>query len=89
MERNNQEHPDWDWPFTEKIDANQQFVKLAEQLDLNNLVHFFIRDIKQKYLESSIMVPSSRVLKVLDGINIEAMACGVPFVLIARPGQEI
>jgi glycosyltransferase involved in cell wall biosynthesis len=79
-------HPDWSLNIYGKIDNDQTFVKLSEQLGTVNSVRFFspISQIQEAYLDASIMVLSSRT-EGFGMVLIEAMACGLPCISFDCP----
>jgi len=74
-------YPDWELHIYGKIDANETYIKMAAEMDLTQYVYFHppTDDIQQAYLESSIMLLSSRS-EGFGMVLIEAMSCGVPCV---------
>ena len=78
-------YPDWELHIYGKIDQDKTFVKLASQLKLHNvLFHTPVKDIETKYLESSVMVLTSRS-EGFGMVLIEAMECGLPCISFDCP----
>ena len=76
-----EQHPEWQLEIYGKKDVSQNLESLADTLGITENVSFLDPDknIKQKYLESSIYVMSSR-FEGFGMVLIESMACGVPCV---------
>ncbi len=73
-------YPDWELNIYGKFDSEQTFIKQKEELSLKK-VFFYppVKDIREKYLESSIMVLPSRS-EGFGMVLVEAMVCGIPCV---------
>ncbi len=79
-------HPDWELSIYGKFEAESNLVKLSKELFIENSVHFYepVKNIEDKYLESSIFAFSSR-FEGFGMVLIEAMAYGIPCVSFDCP----
>ena len=79
-------HPDWELSIYGKFEAESNLLSLAKQLFIENSVHFYepVKNIEDKYLESSIFAFSSR-FEGFGMVLIEAMAFGIPCVSFDCP----
>ena len=79
-------HPDWRLEIYGNSNENQELKKLSNSLKINNSVTFFepVKNINDKYLESSILVMTSRT-EGFGMVLIEAMAMGLPCVAFDCP----
>ncbi len=75
----NAKHPDWSLEIYGKSNENQELQKLVNSLIIGNNITFFdpVKNINDKYLESSIMIMTSRT-EGFGMVLIEAMALGLP-----------
>lgn len=80
------QHPDWKIHLYGEGELENELRKSVAQNGMEDsfLIHKPVKDIKEKYLESSIYVMSSR-FEGFGMVLIEAMACGVPCVSFDCP----
>ncbi|MCA0133495.1 glycosyltransferase family 4 protein [Winogradskyella alexanderae] len=79
-------NPDWKLKIYGKFSKRLNLEKIAQQLNINNTVEFHqhTTDIKSAYLESSILVCSSRI-EAFSLVIAEAMSLGLPAVSFDCP----
>lgn len=81
-----QRHPDWSLHVYGSGELHDQVVEWIQERHLQTtiILHEPVENIREKYLESSIAVLSSRY-EGFSLVLLEAMACGVPFVSFDSP----
>ena len=81
-----EKHPDWILEIYGKSNKNQELQKLANSLNIGTNVTFFepVKNINDKFLETSIMVLTSRT-EGFGMVIIEAMATGLPVIAYDCP----
>ncbi|WP_394760354.1 glycosyltransferase family 4 protein [Flavobacterium sp.] len=79
-------HPDWILDIYGEYDSNSNYVSLAKQLQIDNKVNFKnpVKDIQEKYQESSIYLMTSRS-EGFPMVLLEAMSFGLPVVAYDCP----
>ena len=81
-----EKYPDWELEIYGKEEKEIGLRRLAENLRILNSVSFFepVKDIQQKYLESSFYILASR-FEGFGMVLTEAMACGLPCISFDCP----
>ena len=80
-------HPDWELNIYGKGNEKERLLQLIKEnrLEQQIKIHEPVKDIQEKYLESSLFLLSSRYLEALPMVMLEAMACGLPLVAFDAP----
>lgn len=78
-QKSSAKYPDWNLEIYGESNENQELQKLANTLNISSSVTFFapVKNINNKYLESSIMTMTSRT-EGFGMVLVEAMSLGLP-----------
>jgi glycosyltransferase involved in cell wall biosynthesis len=80
-------HPDWELNIYGSGDQKEQLLRSIEKNHLEKAIkiHEPVSGIQKFYLESSMLILSSRYLEALPMVLLEAMSCGLPLVAFDAP----
>jgi len=80
-------HPDWELHIYGNGNQKDHLLRIIRDncLEQQIKIHEPVKDIEEKYLDSSLFILPSRYLEALPMVMLEAMACGLPLVAFDAP----
>ena len=80
-------HPDWELYIYGNGNQKEYLLRIIQEnrLEQQIKIHEPVKDIQEKYLDSSLFILPSRYLEALPMVMLEAMACGLPLIAFDAP----